>query len=118
MDHRIEQGRIFWIAFSAFFLIAMIWLVSPYFKLDSSDYLHAGRNALRLGLGLFISILFLGKWAFDLFMPQGLARKVSRFKTVALILANLTMVVFIIFIVARAAALFLQSGIDKDAANF
>jgi hypothetical protein len=118
MSHRIEPAKVFWAAFSAFFLIATVWLVSPFFKIDSSDYLHAGRNALRLGFGLFFALLFLGKWAFDLFSPQGLAKKISRSKTIALIFANLSVVVFIIFIVARAAALFLQTGIAKDAANF
>ena len=109
--------RLFWLAVNATFLFLAFGLVSPFLKIDASDYGRGSELGLRLALGLLIFIMFVGKWSFDVFSPQGLAKKVSRLKTAALIAFNLFVVSFIIFIVAQAAALYLQSGINQDAAN-
>jgi hypothetical protein len=109
--------RLFWLAVNATFLFLAFGLVSPFLKIDASDYGRASEYGLRLALGLLIFIMFVGKWSFDVFSPQGLSRKVSRIKTAALIAFNLFVVSFIIYIVAQAAALYLQSGINQDNAN-
>ena len=106
-----------WGAFSAALLLYAVWLVSPFFKIESSDYLRAGKLGLRLAVGITIFLIYAGKWSFDIFAPQGLAKKVSGIKAAALIVFDLLLVVFIVFIVAQAASLYLQSGIDKDEAN-
>jgi hypothetical protein len=115
---RNNPVKLFGLAVNAFLLFLAFWLVSPFLKLDSSDYAQASQNGLRLAFGLLIFIVYTGKWAFDIFAPQGLSMKVSRIKTFALILFNLFVVSFIIYIVAQAAALYLQTGINQDAANF
>ena len=104
-------------AFSAVLLIFAVWLVSPFFHIDRSDYLRAGKLGIRLFVGLTIFLIYAGKWSFDIFSPQGLAKKVSGIKSVGLILFDLLLVVFIVFIVAQAASLYLQTGIDQDKAN-
>jgi len=109
--------RLFWLAVNATLLFLAFGLVSPFLKIDASDYARASEYGLRLALGLLIFIMFIGKWAFDVFSPQGLAKEVSRLKMAALIVFNLFVVSFIIYIVAQAAALYLQSGINQDNAN-
>jgi len=95
-------------------LIFAVWLVSPLIVIDASDYLVKNSYGLRLALGLLIFIMYIGKWSFDVFAPQGLARKVSRLRSFALVLYILVVVSFMIYIVAQAAALFLRSGIQQD----
>ena len=114
----MTREKILGTAASAFFLILAFWLVSPFIKIEPSDYAHAATNGFRLAVGLLIFILYSGKWAFDAFAPQGLAKRVSGIRATWLIVFNLLIVCFIILIIAHAAALFLQSGINQDAANF
>ena len=95
-----------------------VWLVSPLIRIDSSDYADPGRNVIRLFLGLLILLIFLGKWVFDVFAPQGLARKVSRSKTVFLFIFNIALLGFIVYIVAQAVSLFLSSAVSQDASQF
>jgi hypothetical protein len=112
-----STSQILWGAFSTLLLAYGFWLVSPFFKIEPADYLRAGKLALRLAGGLFIFMIYAGKWAFDVFSPQGLAIRVSRFKTTVLIVFDLFLVCFMIFIVAQAANLFLQNGIAQDEKN-
>jgi len=112
-----NPARIFWGAVHLLVLAFAVWLVSPLIVITASDYLVKNSYGLRLALGLLIFIIYVGKWSFDVFAPQGLARKVSRLKTAALILYILVVVSFMIYIVAQAAALYLQSGIDQDEAE-
>jgi len=114
----MTREKILWTVVSAFFLILALWLVSPFIKIEPSDYAHAAANGFRLAVGLLIFIIYSGKWAFDAFAPQGLAKKVSGVRTAWLIIFNLLIVCFIILIIAHAAALYLQTGINQDAANF
>ncbi len=106
------------VALSGLLLVAAIWLVSPLIKLDASDYAHAARNGLRLAVGLTILIIYLGKWAFDVLAPQGLARKVSDVKAVALLVMNLALLGFVIFIIVQAMGLFFQTSLAQDQSNF
>jgi hypothetical protein len=106
------------VAINGAFLLLAVWLVSPFFKLDASDYENAGKNALRLFFGLLILIIYLGKWAFDIFAPQGLAKSVANSKAITLFVLNIAVLGFIVYVVAQAASLFLTSAWAQDAAQF
>jgi len=98
--------------------LAALWLLGPFYRIDASDYAHAGTNVYRLALGLMILIIYLGKLTFDILAPQGLARKVSNLKTLGLLLYGLLITAFIIYIVIQAGALFLQNGASQDSIPF
>jgi hypothetical protein len=103
---------------SAFILIAAIWLVSPFIKIDASDFVNSGRNALRLAIGLTILIIYLGKWAFDVLAPQGLAKKASGAKAVGLLVLNILLLGFLVFIIVRAMGVYFQTSLQQDQTNF
>ncbi|MCX6566602.1 MAG: hypothetical protein NTW38_09335 [Candidatus Aminicenantes bacterium] len=109
----MSPAKFFWGAVHIFILAFAVWLVSPLIVITASDYLFKNSYGLRLALGLLIFIMYVGKWSFDVFAPQGLARKVSRLKTAALIIYILVVVSFMIYIVAQAASLFLQSAVKE-----
>lgn len=113
-----SASQLLWGAVTATLLICAVWLVSPFIKIDAADYLRAGKLGLRLAVGIFIFLIYAGKWSFDIFAPQGLSKKVSGLRAVGLIVFDLLLVVFIIFIVAQAATLFLQTGIAQDEQNY
>jgi hypothetical protein len=112
-----STSQILWGAFSTALLAYALWLVYPFIKIEPADYLRAGKLGLRLIGGLFIFMIYAGKWSFDIFAPQGLAKRVSGPKAVGLIVFDLLLVVFMIFIVAQAATLFFQNGVAQDAQN-
>ena len=99
-------------------LLAAAWLLWPFYKIDASDYPHAGSYFYRLTFGLMILVIFLGKMTFDVLSPQGLARRVSNLKTAGVLVFGLLITAFIIFIVIQAGALFLQDGASQDTLNF
>ncbi|MCX7974996.1 MAG: hypothetical protein N3B16_10950 [Candidatus Aminicenantes bacterium] len=106
---RLTPG--FW-TMMAFFILAL-WLVSPFIKIDPSDYDQAQKNLYRLFFGLFILIIELGILTFETFSPQGFARRVSNFRAVAVFLFGLLLLAFIIFIVAQSAVIYLRSGLSQ-----
>jgi hypothetical protein len=114
----MTSGKIVGIGAAAFFLFVAFWLLSPFIKIEPSDYMSASKLALRFAFGILILLIYSGKWAFDVFAPQGLAKRVSGVKTAGLIIFNLIVVCYIIFIVFQAASLFLQWGVNQDEANF
>jgi len=61
--------------------------------------------------------MYVGKWSFDVLAPQGLARRVSRLKTAALIVYIVIVISFMIYIVAQAASLYLRTAVDESADN-
>lgn len=95
-------------------LIFAVWLVSPFIKIDRSDFAHRDSLGWRLALGLTIMIVFIGKWAFDALAPQGLARKTSNAKAVALILLSLLVMGFVVYVVAQATVLFLKTSAQEN----
>jgi hypothetical protein len=97
----------------AFFLFA-VWLLSPFIKIGPGYYAHAQLNVYRLSLGLLILLSILGKLAFDIFFPQGIAQKVSNLKSVALIIYAFLILVFILYVLVQAASLYLQSSDRLD----
>jgi len=58
-------------------LAAAFWLVFPFIRLDQADYNQANILVFRLVVGITIFVVMLGKMGFDIFFPQGMARKVS-----------------------------------------
>ena len=63
-------------------------------------------------------ILFVGKSLWDVLAPQGLAKRVSNAKAVALVALAVVVMGFIVLTVARAAAYYLSSSIAVDAQQF
>jgi phosphate/sulfate permease len=95
-------------------LLFAVWLVSPFLHITRSSYAHATEYSYRLMLGLVIMLVFVGKWAFDAFAPQGLARKVSNKKAVALVVLSLIIMGFIVFVVAQATLLYLRNAVQQE----
>ncbi|MBE3111716.1 MAG: hypothetical protein IMZ46_14620 [Acidobacteria bacterium] len=106
------------IGLNALVLLFAVWLVSPFFRLEASDEANGKINSYRLALGLTVMILFVGKSLWDVLAPQGLAKKVSNAKAIALVGLTIVVMGFIVFTVARAAAYYLGSSIAADAAQF
>lgn len=106
----IGKDQVLRFAIPAAFLLLAVWLVSPFFKIGPEDYTHAQLNVYRLCLGILILISLLGKLAFDVFFPQGIAQKVSTLKSVALLIYGFLILVFILYVVVQAAGLYLQSS--------
>jgi len=109
--------KIFWGTVHLLVLMFAVWLVSPLIVITAQDYLVKNSYGLRLALGVMIFIMYVGKWSFDVFAPQGLARRVSNLRSIALIAYIVIVVSFMIYIVAQAASLYLQSGINQDEKN-
>jgi hypothetical protein len=65
-----------------------------------------------------IMIGFVGKSLWDVLAPQGLARKVSNVKAIALIALIIVVMGFIVFTIARAVSVYLNSSIAVDSANY
>jgi hypothetical protein len=118
MKIRIDSRKILSVAMTALVLIFSIWLVSPFFRLTDKTEANGRINSYRLFLGLMIMIGFVGKTLWDVLAPQGLAKKVSNAKAIALIALAIVVMGFVVFTLARAVAVFLNSSIATDSANF
>jgi len=46
---------------------------------------------------------------FDLFFPQGIAKKVSNLKSIAFIIFGILILAFVVFIIFKAGSLFISS---------
>jgi len=103
---------------TALVLLFSVWLVSPFFRLTASTESRGRINGYRLFFGLMLMIGFVGKSLWDVLAPQGLARKVSSAKAVALVGLVIVVLGFIVFTIARALSIYLDSSIAVDAANF
>jgi hypothetical protein len=98
------------VSLTAILLLFAVWLVSPFFTIEAADAERGKENGYRLALGLTILLAFVGKWFFDVLAPQGLAKQVSNVKAVALMVLSIGILGFIVFIVARAASLYLSTA--------
>lgn len=114
----LDSKKALALGMTALALLFAVWLVSPFFRLDDSDEAAGTINGYRLALGLTVMILFVGKSLWDVLAPQGLAKKVSNIKAVALVGLAIVVMGFIVFTVARAAAYYLGSSIAVDAQQF
>ncbi|MGB9893870.1 MAG: hypothetical protein ACPLRA_05605 [Candidatus Saccharicenans sp.] len=90
-------------------VIIAIWLLSPFIKIDQSDYAQAKILVYRLAFGLMILIMMLGKMGFDVFFPQGIAQKVSNLKSVLFIIFGILLLAFAVYIIIQAGYLFLST---------
>jgi hypothetical protein len=106
--------RIIGTALTALTLIFAVWLVSPFIHITPSDYARADVLGYRLALGLTIMIVLEGKWIFDALAPQGLARKVSSAKGIALIVLAMIILGFVVYVVGQATNLFLRNSADVE----
>src|SRR5512135_2123845 len=118
MKIRLDPKKALVAAVTALILIFAVWLVSPFFRLTDETEAHGRINGYRLFIGLMIMIGFVGKSLWDVLAPQGLARKVSNSKAIALIALAIVVMGFIVFTVARAISVFLESAIQSDASQF
>jgi len=114
----LDSKKVLALSMTALVLLFAVWLVSPFFRLDASDEANGRINGYRLALGLTVMILFVGKSLWDVLAPQGLAKKVSNVKAIALVGLAMVVMGFIVFTVARAAAYYLGSAIAIDAQQF
>jgi hypothetical protein len=114
----LDPQKVLSIAMTAFVLIFAVWLVSPFFQLNAKTEANGRINSYRLFFGLMIMIGFVGKTLWDVLSPQGLAKKVSNAKAIALIGLAIVVMGFIVFTVARAISIFLESSLAQDASQF
>ncbi len=118
MKLQLERQKVLPIAVTALVLIFAVWLVSPFFRLSAQTEANGRINSYRLFFGLMIMIGFVGKTLWDVLSPQGLAKKVSNTKAIALIALVILIMGFVVFTVARAVSVFLNSSIASDASQF
>ena len=118
MKIAIDPKKTLAVALTALVLIFAVWLVSPFFRLTEATEAHGRINGYRLFLGLMIMIGFVGKSLWDVLSPQGLARKVSTTKAVLIVGLAILILGFIVFTVARALSVYLDSSIAVDSANY
>ena len=118
MKLELDPKKILVVALTALVLLFAVWLVSPFFRLTPTTEAHGRINSYRLFFGLMIMIGFVGKSLWDVLAPQGLARKVSNTKAVALVALVIVVMGFIVFTIARAVSVYLNSSIAIDSANY
>jgi len=118
MTLQLDPKKALSISLTAVVLIFAVWLVSPFFQLDDSDEAHGRINSYRLFIGLMIMIGFVGKSLWDVLAPQGLAKKVSNTKAIALVALAIIVMGFVVFTIARALSFYLDASIASDASQF
>lgn len=96
--------------------IAVI-LLEPFFKIDRSDYEKGASSVYRLAIGLTILLIYLGKWFFDVFSPQGLGYKVSGLKGALLIALAMVIMAFVVFIIIQAGSLYLTTAASESSSE-
>ncbi|MGB8953187.1 MAG: hypothetical protein WCC06_11060 [Candidatus Aminicenantales bacterium] len=114
----IDKNQVLRFAAGLAVVLFAVWLLSPFIKINAADYAHAGENIYRLALGILILLFFLGKLAFDIFFPQGIAKRVSNFKTSFLVVYSILVIGFILYIIAQAAIIYIQTSSQTDQLTF
>lgn len=110
MKTDVDVRKALAVSLTIILILFAVWLVSPFFTLEAADAERGRENGYRLALGLLILLILVGKWFFDVLAPQGLARKVSNAKAIALMALSIGILGFIVFIIARAASLYLSTA--------
>ena len=118
MKLQLDPKKALVVSVTALVLLFAVWLVSPFFRIDASDEANGRINGYRLALGLTIMILFVGKSLWDVLAPQGLAKKVSNTKAIAIVAVAIIVMGFVVFTIARALSFYLDSSIASDASQF
>jgi uncharacterized membrane protein len=101
------------VALTALYLLFAVWLVLPFVGKSPG-----GASPYRLFAGLLLMLVFVGKSLWDVLAPQGLARKVSTPKAVALVALTVFVTGFIIFTVAKAVDGYLNAAYETDKAGY
>ena len=114
MIRAVDKNQIYHFLGDLAVVLFAVWLLSPFIKIKPSDYAHGKENVFRLVVGLLILLINLGKQAFDIFFPQGIAERVSTLKTVVLTVYTILIIGFMIYIVAQAATLYIQVSSQSD----
>jgi len=109
MSSKSDSEKAFGWAVNTVVIASAVWLLSPFLTIDASDARHPNAYVYRLALGLMILLLYLGKLAFDVLAPQGLAYRVSNVKAVAIIVFGMLILGFLIYIVYQAGLLYLEN---------
>jgi hypothetical protein len=118
MKINLDPKKTLVVALTVLVLLFALWLVSPFFRLTDATEAKGRINGYRLFLGLMIMIGFVGKSLWDVLAPQGLAKKVSNTKAIAIVALAIIVMGFVVFTVARALSVFLNSSIAADSAQF
>jgi hypothetical protein len=114
MIRAIDKNQVYHFLGGLAVILFAVWLLSPFIKIEPSDYAHGKENVFRLIVGLLILLIILGKQAFDIFFPQGIAEHVSIVKTVLLTIYTIFIIGFMIYVVAQAATLYIQVSSQSD----
>ncbi len=107
MSSKTDSDKALGWAVNTAVVFSAVWLLAPFLKIDETDALHPNAYAYRLALGLMILLLYLGKMAFDVLAPQGLAHRVSNLKAVAIIVFGMLILGFLVYVVYQAGVLYL-----------
>ena len=108
MSSRTDSDKALGWAINTVAVASAVWLLSPFLTIDVSDARHPQAYVYRLALGLTILVLYLGKLAFDVLAPQGLAHRVSNLKAAAIIVFGMLILGFLVYIVFQAGTLYLE----------
>jgi predicted membrane channel-forming protein YqfA (hemolysin III family) len=114
MNTQTPKQKRMGIALTAAALMLAFWLVSPFIHLDKSDFGQGKILGYRLFVGLMIMLVFIGKSLFDTLAPQGLARRVSTAKGIALIVLTVLLTGFVIYIFGQATVLYLSTAAGEE----
>jgi len=109
MSTKIDSDNALGWAVNTVAVASAVWLLSPFLTIDASDARHPNAYVYRLALGLMILVMYLGKLAFDVLAPQGLARRVSNIKAAAIIVFGMLILGFLVYIVFQAGTLYLEN---------
>ncbi|MCI4445768.1 MAG: hypothetical protein JHC32_07040 [Candidatus Aminicenantes bacterium] len=89
--------------------ILAIWLLFPFIRISRLNFGQAKILVYRLFVGITILIILLGKVGFDVFFPQGVAKKVSSTKSILFIIFGILILAFVVYIIIQAGSLFLST---------
>jgi hypothetical protein len=109
MSSKTDSDKALGWAVNTVCVASAVWLLSPFLTIDASDARHPNAYVYRLALGLMILLLYLGKLAFDVLAPQGLAHRVSNFKAAAVIVFGMLILGFLVYVVLQAGTLYLEN---------
>jgi hypothetical protein len=113
MKLELDPKKILTLGLTVLYLIFAVWLVLPFVGKNPG-----GASPYRLFFGLLLMLVFVGKSLWDVLAPQGLAKKVSSAKAVAIVALAIVLTGFIIFTVAKAVDGYLNAAYETDKASY
>ena len=109
----LDPKKLVSLSLGVLYLLFAVWLVLPFVGKNPG-----GASPYRLFLGLMLMLVFVGKSLWDVLAPQGLAKKVSNVKAIALVALAVFVTGFIIFTVAKAVDGYLNAAYETDKAGY